>query len=192
MPAIVLLLTEGYADWECALLSAMARTHLACTLTIATPDGKPVTSMGGLQVLPGASLGSADPATFDALVLSGGTAWSSDAAPDVTGDIMRFADAGKVVGGICDATKAMAEAGLLDRHAHTSNSAATLDVPGYSGGHRYRDQPAAVRDGNIVTAPGNAPLTFAREMLAALGLAGPELDEFLVTFTRESAGLGAI
>lgn len=186
MSAIAVLLTDQFADWECALLSAVARTHLHCGLTIATPNGLPVTSMGGLHVTPHARLDDVSPAETDALVICGGMSWESPASPDISTALMRFSSADRIVAGICAGTVPLAKAGLLDARHHTSNSAETLARTGYRGASFYRDQPDACRDGKVITAAGTAPLSFTAHVLEALGFESPDLAGFLALFTREA------
>lgn len=185
MSAIALLLADQFADWECALLGAVARTHLQCDLTIATPDGLPVTSMGGLRVTPHARLEDLRPPHHDALVIAGGTSWESPSPPDIGEALGRFDAAGKVIAGICAGTVPLARAGLLNGCRHTSNSLQTLEVTGYRGRALYQDQPEACRDGTRVTAAGTAPVSFAAEVLDALGHESPDLYGFLALFGRE-------
>ncbi|MDR6756015.1 putative intracellular protease/amidase [Mycoplana sp. BE70] len=183
---IAIGLTEGFADWECALLMASARNYFGFDVVAASPGGKAVTSMGGLTVIPAAALETITPADYDALVLCGGTIWETEAAPDTAGQIRSFHDAGRPVGAICGATLALARAGVLDRSGHTSNEAAFLaTAPQYRGQALYRDQPQAVRDGNIVTAPGTAPVTFAAEIYRALGFHSPDLEHYVKLYGRE-------
>lgn len=49
MPRIIVALQNDFADWEPALLMAAARSYLGCEVLTASPDGKPVVSMGGLN-----------------------------------------------------------------------------------------------------------------------------------------------
>ncbi|HLP68877.1 MAG TPA: DJ-1/PfpI family protein [Rhizobium sp.] len=122
MTRIAIALAEDFADWECALLMAAARAYLGAEVVTASPDGRPVTSMGGLKVTPDLSFADLDPARFDALVLPGGLSWEKGTAPDFSPLVRAFHDAGKVVGGICAAASAVAGAGILDGVAHTGNS----------------------------------------------------------------------
>ena len=183
---IAIGLTEGFADWECALLMASARTYFGFDVVPASPGGGTVTSMGGLRVAATAALETVTPAEYDALVLCGGTIWETEAAPDLGAQIRAFHGAGRPVGAICGATLALARAGVLDHGGHTSNAAEFLaPVPEYHGHALYRDQPQAVRDGNLVTAPGTAPVTFAAEIYRALGFHNPDLDHYVKLYGRE-------
>lgn len=183
---IAIVLHDGFADWECALLMAAARAHLGVDVDVATPDGTRVTSMGGLDVIAHLSIDALDPAGFDGLVISGGSIWETDEAPDLSATIRAVDRDGRVVAAICGGVNALAASGVLDGIDHTGNSAESLAaLPGYRGGQHYRDQPQALRSGHVVTAAGTAPISFAREILHALGLGSPELDGFLGLYGRE-------
>ena len=47
---LAIVLTEGYADWECGLLMATARGEYQAATVVLTPGGADVTSLGGLAV----------------------------------------------------------------------------------------------------------------------------------------------
>lgn len=187
---LAIVLTEGYADWECGLLMATARHECGAETVILTPGGKDVTSLGGVSIKSAGAAEDADPAGFDVLVLCGGTIWQSDDVPDLSAPVGRFIEAGKPVAGICDATLALGRLGLLDTRAHTGNYASQLKdvVPTYRGAALYRDQPQAVRDSGVITASGAAPVTFAREILDAIGLGSPELFDYLGMYGEEHRG----
>ena len=184
---LAIVLTEGYADWECGLLMATARHECAAETVVLTPGGADVTSLGGVRVLSAGSVEDASPADFDVLVVCGGTIWQSGAAPDLAGPVGRFVAAGKPVAAICDATLEFGRLGLLDERAHTGNYAGQIGavVPGYRGAAHYRDQPQAVHDRAVITASGAAPVTFAREILGAIGLGSAELLDYLAMYGDE-------
>lgn len=185
MTTIVTVLTEGYADWETAMLNAVARSFYGVQTQFATPGGQPVTSSGGLKITPDLAVADIDIAAIDALVVNGGTAWSQDDAPDIGAVLVKARDAGKTVAGICDATLALAKAGILDGVRHTSNSTENLGPTGYSGSSLYQDQPTAVVDGKIVTAAGIAPVSFMAGVMQTLGLRDGNLDFYLGMLAAE-------
>jgi len=193
---LAIVLCEGFADWECALLMAAARTHLGADIDVATADGARVTSMGGLDVSAHLSIDSLDPAGFDGLVICGGSIWETGEAPDLSATIRAFDRDKRVVAAICGGVNALAASGLLNGINHTGNSAESLAaLPGYRGGPHYRDQSQALRSGHVVTAAGTAPISFAAEILRGLGLGSPELDGFLALYghehrVNESASVG--
>lgn len=179
MTTILTVLTPGFADWETALLNAVAHAFYKVETRFATPGGLPVTSSGGMTVTSALKLEEVDPAEYDAIIVCGGTAWQSPDAPDVA-LLLRDAQAkGKLIGLICDATVAGAKAGLLDTIRHTSNGAGYLDFTGYAGSALYRDTAGAVSDGRIVTAGGVSPVAFMVGVMEGLGLADDNLSYYV-------------
>lgn len=179
MTTFVTILTDGYADWETALLNATAKGYYGIETHFATPAGKPVTSAGGLKVMPDMAIEDIDLEAVDVLLVNGGTAWAAPGAPDISKLARDAVAAGKIVGGICDGTLALARTGVLDNVRHTSNSPENLPPSGYKGESLYQDVPHAVTDGRIVTAPGTAPVSFMAAILDQLGLKDANLDFYL-------------
>ena len=142
-------------------------------------DDWPVTSMGGLRVLPDRALpeyrAAVDPRAVRLFLLPGGELWEEERYPreELDAVLHRLAGAGVPIAAICGATVALARAGLLADRAHTSNLREYLPwhVPGYGGAARYVEAPA-VRDRGVITAGGFAPVEFAREILDELGVPG--------------------
>lgn len=188
MATIVTILTEGYADWEIALLTGAARSFYGLKIMHAAPGGAPVTSAGGLRVTPDLAIRAIELGATDALVVCGGGVWRTARAPDISDLLVRAHEQDVLVGGICDGTRALAQAGLLDRIGHTSNSPENLADTGYAGAAHYWDVPHAVADNRIVTAPGTAPVSFFAEIMEGLGLADANLDYYLGLLAAEHAG----
>lgn len=187
---LAIVLHEGFADWECALLMATARAHLGVDIEVATPDGAPVTSMGGLDVSAHLSIDALDPAGFDGIVVCGGAIWGTADAPDLAATIRAFHRGNRLVAAICGGVDALASSGILDATEHTGNSPDSLvALRGYHGHGRYRDQPQALRSDRVVTAAGTAPVTFAVEIFRALGLGSPELDGYAALHGHEHAAV---
>lgn len=185
MKRIVTILTEAYADWEIALLTAAARGFYGIEIIHAGPGGRPLVSAGGLKVTPDIAIEAIDLKTIDALVVCGGGVWQSDAAPNLSGLLQRANAAGIIVGGICDGTRVLAKAGLLDQTGHTSNSPENLLETGYAGAPFYWDVPHAVAVDGIITAPGTAPVSFMAEILSGLGLGDGNLGYYVGLYARE-------
>jgi putative intracellular protease/amidase len=186
MTRLAIVLTDGFADWEVAQLTASARSYFGFDVVIATPDGAEVRSMGGMRVASDTVAENLHANAFDGLVLCGGTIWETEKAPDLKPVINDFTTHGKLVAGICGATLALARAGALNATDHTSNAADFIaSAPGYAGQAHYKDSPQAVRAGKLVTAPGSAPMTFAAEIYRALGHAGDDLDQYVLMFGAE-------
>jgi putative intracellular protease/amidase len=188
MTIAVAFLQPGWADWEAGQVLPALRGYYGVQVEVATPDGEPQTSMGG--VLAAADYKFSDPVLADAdvLLLIGSDAWIPyrDAA---LFSLLRQAQAdGKIIGAICAGTVAAARAGLLTGKAHTSNGGDWLaqQAPDYGGADGYVDTAKAVTDGRLVTAAGTAPVTFS----AAIGrLVAPEAgkahDDYVAMFAKE-------
>ncbi|MEG2962665.1 MAG: type 1 glutamine amidotransferase family protein, partial [Janthinobacterium sp.] len=175
MTRAITILTENFADWETALINSTARLYYGFYTQFATPGGLPVTSSGGILVTPQLALEDISLDELDLLMVCGGSSWQSGKAPDLTA-LLRAAQAKNIVlAGICDGTRVLAQAGVLDNVRHTSNSAANLLETGYAGAALYQDVPWAVADQRIITAPGTAPVTFTAEVLRTLGIADDNL-----------------
>lgn len=189
MPRAITILTEQFADWETGLFNATARLYYSFDTRFATPQGKSVTSSGGMPVTPQLAIEEIDLDGLDVLLLCGGPGWQSADAPDVRA-LLREAQRRQVVlAGICDGTRVLAQAGLLDQLRHTSNSADNLaSLPCYAGASLYQDVPHAVADQRVITAPGTAPVTFAAAVLAALGIADDGLKAYLALHAAEHGG----
>jgi len=185
MTTIVTILTPGYADWETALLNAAARSYYQVKTLFASPDGEEVISSGGMRVVPDMAVSDIDVDAVDAVVVNGGSIWSTPNAPDISEVLQRARAAGKTVGGICDGTMALARAGLLDAVPHTSNGPESLPDTGYKGVALYKDQPQAVLADRIVTAPGTAPVTFMGAVMESLGLRNGDLNFYIDLYGAE-------
>lgn len=187
MTAIVVALTPEFADWECALLMAVARSYLGVTVKTATEDGHPVTSMGGLNVTPDLSFPQIVPDDFDAVVVPGGLAWEKKLVPEGLHDLVRsFREKKKMAAGICAAASMLAGAGVLNEVKHTGNRLASHQkYPDYAGAGLYIESPKAVLSDGVVTAAGTAPFTFTVEILKGLGLWNATAEEELLPFSAE-------
>lgn len=168
---------DALADWEVGHLLAELRTGRFTgtpfdVVTVAE-SLDPVTTMGGVRMVPDALLAELDPADSDLLVLPGAAMWDAGGGDPFAAAAGRFLDAGVPVAAICGATAGLARAGLLEIRKHTSAAAEYLAATGYQGGDRYVDERAVV-DGDLVTAGPQSPVQFARATLGRLGLASPE------------------
>lgn len=181
---VLIVLPDGYADWETPLISAAAGSFFGLSVRHATPGGGDITSMAGLCVT---GLPDVVPAEDEVIVICGGDRWLAPDAPDLSA-ILRAAHArGQTVAGICAGTVVLGRAGLLEAVAHTSNGRDFLDhyLPGLPGRERYQDGPAAVSDGGVVTAAGTAPVSFAQAVLTAAGVPEAQTAEMRALFAAE-------
>jgi putative intracellular protease/amidase len=189
-------LFDDLADWEVGHLLAELRTGRFTgerfdVVTVAE-SLEPITTMGGVRMVPDALLADLDPGDSDLLVLPGGEMWDAGGGDAFAAAAGRFLEAGVPVAAICGATAGLARAGLLDGCDHTSAAAEYLAATGYAGGDRYIDQRAVV-DGELITAGPQSPVQFARATVGRLGLASDDtLDAYEGLFHRGDASAFAV
>ena len=180
MNTAYVLLRNGYADWEAAsALAELRRTFGFYVRTIGLTS-ETVVSMGGLRVIPDLTLSEFEPESAKILILPGGDSWTLGEVPEVSKAAQTMIAMNRPVAAICAATLALAYAGLLDEHSHTSNGKGFIRkyVPQYRGEKMYRASPA-VRDAALITANGLAPFAFAAEIFRALA---PERQHEIATY----------
>ena len=120
------------------------------------------------------------------LILIGGMNWFLPEAQPIAPLVEKAIAENKLVAGICNASVYLGMHGFLNHVKHTSN---TLEYLKQNAGARYTGEAnyindQAVRDNNIVTANGNAPLEFCREILYQLDAATPEIIEETYSFYK--------
>jgi putative intracellular protease/amidase len=161
------------ADWEVGHLLVELRTGrftgTSWNIVTVAESGEPITTMGGLRIVPDMLLDDLDPASSNLLILPGSDMWDAGGGKAFAAAAARFLDAGVPVAAICGATAGLARAGLLDNRLHTSAAAEYLMATGYAGGDHYVDQ-RAVADGNLITAGPQSPVQFASTTLRHRGL----------------------
>jgi putative intracellular protease/amidase len=175
MKIVHLYVFDTLSDWEPAFAIAginnpafQKQPGLFCVKT-AGVTADPVTTIGGVAVLPDMTLEEVDPARSAMLILTGGAGWDGGGHREALGKAKEFLARDVPVAAICGATAGMARAGMLEAVRHTSNAAAYLQMTGYHGAALYQNEPA-VTDGNVITAGATAPIAFAREIFKKLGL----------------------
>lgn len=164
------ILLPQFADWEFAPLASAVNQFSGWAVKTVSLTRNPVRSIGGLTVVPDYDLDGIARDACKGLILIGGNSWRTPEAQAVVPAVAAAVKAGTPVGAICDATTFLAATGALNTVAHTGNMVSDLKLSAnYTGEHLYKPV-QAVRDGNIITANGCAPLEFAEQSLVALGL----------------------
>jgi hypothetical protein len=138
-------LFDTFNDSEVGLLLVDLRTGRftgECFDVVAIAEARdPITTMGGVRMVPDAALAELDPSGSDVLVLAGGDMWD--------------AGGGRV----------------FDERKHTSASAEYLAMTGYAGRHHYVDERAVIDGDLITAGPQSpvqfARATLARLGLAS-------------------------
>jgi putative intracellular protease/amidase len=175
---LAVVLTDGFADWEAALLLAEARRSGGAEVTTIAAHEGPIHSMGGLPVGPTLPIADADPTRFQAVIIPGGTWWEESDEGATPTFLRRAHEEGALIGAICAGTIPLARSGLLHQRSHTSNGHEYLarHIDGFDESASY-DSVLCVRDDSIITASGLGYVEFAAEMLEALDILSDRQDK---------------
>ena len=125
---------DTFADWEVGYATAHIRSGNwqrepgRYSITTVGPTREPVTTMGGMRIMPGIALDELRPQDSAMLILAGGETWGEDAMAGFRAAARQFLAAGVPVAAICGATFGLALEGLLDDRAHTSNAAGFYEL----------------------------------------------------------------
>lgn len=176
MKNIVFVILDEFADWEAAFLSSglndknITKNYIT---NFASIDKNLKKSMGNLKVLPDLTLEEIDENDVDGLVLIGGRTWRSqteETNTKIVELVKKFKNnPNKVVGAICDAAYFLATNGLLNDRKHTVNSFDEIkDNSNYTNAKNFVEMESVI-DGNLVTAKGDSPIHFAKNVMMALG-----------------------
>lgn len=183
------------ADWETGHATAHIRSERfqrepgRFEIVTVGLTAEPVTTMGGVRIVPDITLDQLSPQDSALLILAGADLW------DMGGELAPFAakaaeflDAGVPVAAICGAVAGLARAGLLDDREHTSAVVQYLEAQeGYAGAKHYVEADA-VTGGDLITAGPTEPVAFAREIFAKLDLYRPDvLDAWFRLFAKSDA-----
>ena len=176
MPQTVhLLVLDTLADWEPGFaisninnsdFQKVPGRYQVSTVGLTTT---PVTTKGGVRILPDMSLDQLRPSDSAMLILPGADSWDQGQNGEAVEKAKAFLAAGIPVAAICGATAGLARGGILDTRRHTSNAAEYLAATGYKGGQLYRNEDA-VTDQNLITASAMKSLDFAYHICQRLDL----------------------
>jgi len=181
---VIFVLLNEFADWEGAYISTCLNIGvkpggpIKYTVKTMSITKDPIMSIGGFKVLPDYGLNDM-PTDYAGLVLIGGMHWFSPEGQQIVPLVEKAVKEKKLVAGICNASVFLGANGILNNVKHTSNGLDYLKQyvgEKYTGEANYINE-QAVRDGNIVTANGTAPLEFCREILYVLEADTPEIIE---------------
>ncbi|MCX6047837.1 MAG: glutamine amidotransferase [Chloroflexi bacterium] len=176
---------DTLADWELGYVMAELNSGRffknqgeRIPVKIIGATNAPITTMGGMQVAPTATMAEVTDATSAVLLLPGADTWQEPQHRPIIEKAAELLESGATVAAICGATSALAQVGLLDKRPHTSNGLDYLKMvcPRYQGAAFYQAE-KAVADGNLITASSAGGLLFARYVLARLGVFSSEMLE---------------
>jgi putative intracellular protease/amidase len=173
-----LFVCNGFSDWEPALAIANLKKHFNFTIRSFSLDGKPIRTMGNLQIQPDCAMREVDATTTDLLLLPGGDVWEQGGNLEIAPLVKAISAAEKTIAAICGATVFMANNGYLDSIEHTSNALPYLQklAPNYKGEKLYQNKPC-VTSGHIITANGAAMIEFAIAIFNKFKVEEPDFIE---------------
>jgi len=170
-PKAYFLVFDGLADWELAhALCEINKSGKFDVISVGFSQ-EPVTTMGGLKLLPDITLDRVMPAEASIFLLPGGDMWETESHESLKALIRRLHEQNIPIGAICGATLEIARAGLTRSIQHTSNSKDYLKamVADYDDDDLYVDE-LAITHRNVITASGLGGVEFAREVIKQLRL----------------------
>lgn len=176
MITIYVYVLDTLADWELGHVISELNTGRffkseAKKLSLKTVSNSKDTirTMGGFTIVPDCLIDDMVVNESSVLLLPGANTWNSPKHNLIIAKAKEFLDAGAMVGAICGATSALANAGILDNRAHTSNATGFLELvaPSYKGQDFYVDEPSVIND-NLITAGSTGGLLFAKQVLEYL------------------------
>ncbi|MDO5845975.1 MAG: DJ-1/PfpI family protein [Methanocorpusculum sp.] len=183
MQTIYLYTPDTTADWEIGyVLQALGQQKLfgdpAFELKTVAPRAGIIRTIGGLTLTPDLTVDQIHSENAAALLLSGAETWGDPEHAPILKTAASFLEKGILVGAICGATLALADAGILDTRKHTSNSLEFLTQcsANYHGAPLYQNKPA-VYDNGLITACSAGGLEWAHELLIQLHIYTPETIE---------------
>ncbi|WP_339236717.1 type 1 glutamine amidotransferase family protein [Oceanobacillus sp. FSL W7-1281] len=162
MKQALFLILDEYADWEGAYLSSTLNQSEDWSVhTISLEDT--VSSIGGFKTAVDYIIGS-EPEDFNLLVMVGGNTWNNDHKKLF--HLIKTAFQNNIpIGAICGGVDYLAKNGFLNDYNHTGNSVdAWNDYENYHAKSSFFQQ-QAVKDKNLVTANGTAPIEFTHLVL---------------------------
>ena len=193
---VYLYVFDTMADWEIGYLTAEINSGryykkglMPLKVVTVGITKTPITTMGGITILPEVEIKECSVKDTAALILPGGDTWTEAIHAPIIRMAEKYLEKGIVVGAICGATIRLAMEGVLNKRDHTSNDLGYLKMvcPNYDGENYYK-QECVVTDGSLITASGIAPLEFALHVLKILDVFLPEtLDSWYNLYkTQES------
>lgn len=171
-----LYVLDTLADWEPGYITAelnsgryFKKDALHYSVKTFGICRQPITTMGGVQIVPELSIDEVTTENAGVLILPGSDLWHQPKHQPVFELVKNFLSQNILVGAICGATVALANAGILDSYKHTSNDLGFLlqNCPNYKGRKNYVEKPV-VMDKNLITANGLAPMPFSKQILERL------------------------
>lgn len=186
MKKVYIYALDGLADWELGYIKAELNSKRffkadAPEISVETVGfaKRIYKTMGGMKLEAELTVKEMNVTSETVLLLFGADAWNDNKHKFIIEKAKDILQAGGVVAGICGATVALANGGLLNGRKHTSNDKELLKTiaEDYRGGEFYRNE-KAVSDEGLITAGSAGAIEWTKLIIDKLGVFKPETLEF--------------
>lgn len=178
MSVIYIYVLDTLADWEIGhMISELhsgrffKKDAKQISMKYVGCSQKPITTMGGLTIVPDCETKDVVIDENSILLLPGADTWNAPEHTAILDKAKELLDVGGTVGAICGATIALARTGILDHRPHTSNGAGFLQmfVPEYRG-ESYYEERLALADDNLITAGATGYLLWTKLIMERMNV----------------------
>lgn len=168
MGKILVFIYNDMADFEITFAAQLVGGDLGKEVITIAYEDKLIKSKSGMVYKPTALVKDVLKEEVEGLLIPGG--WLAETRPEIIELIQNLNSKGKLIGAICAGPRLLAKAGVLDNVQYTTS------IINWTERHteQYKEsdpfprenfiQDRVVRDGNIITAQGNAFVDFAIEV----------------------------
>lgn len=176
MNTVYVYVLDTLADWELGHVTSelnsgrfFKKDAEPISLRYVGCSKKPITTMGGLTIVPDHVVDDIVLDEKSTLLLPGANTWNDPNHHAIIEKARKLLAVGATVCAICGATTALANAGLLDNRPHTSNGPGFLELfaPEYRGQSLYIDC-LSFADENLITAGSTGALLWAKQIIARM------------------------
>jgi putative intracellular protease/amidase len=181
MKRILLFIYDDMADFEITFTAHLLGADLGMEVVTISYEDKLIRSKSGVIYKPAKVIKDVLLEDVEGLIIPGG--WNGEIRPELIELIQSINSKGNLLGAICAGPRFLAKAGVLD------NAKYTTSIVNWTETHMrnfMEDDPfprqnfildRVVRDGNIITAQGNAFIDFAIEIADWFGAFDDEEDK---------------
>ena len=176
MNTVLILLSEPFADWEAAYICPELNKLEDYEIKTVSLSKAPVTTMGGLKVLPDYDIDNIpENINIKLLLIPGGLSWDNTEYKKYCKIIRYCLENNILTAAICNGVTFLADNGFLDNRRHTGNTLEYLKqyAPDYKGDKEYVESQSFIYE-NLITANGSAAVEFSRDILKKLNIFSPE------------------
>lgn len=176
MKTVYIYVLDTLADWELGYVTAELHSKRffkkdASLVEIKTVghSKEAIRTMGGISIIPDCLVEEIEINRSNMLLLIGADTWDDLQHIEIIKKATALLEVGGSIAAICGATLALANCGLLNEYAHTSNSKEFLEMfcPTYKGGNLYLDE-LSVTDNHLITAGSTGALMWTRQIIDSL------------------------